>query len=343
MAVQWVTDPHSKKICFDYRLRILMKQYNAAIIGLGIMGRRMISNFAKHPSFNIASVWDPSGKSIEKTKADFPDIHFSETPEALMKEVQPDLLYIACPPEFHKQYALQAIYAKIPLYIEKPLGVDIAESESLVELLERKNHINAVNFVQASSEAIEKVQLLLNNNELGNIKGVDIILQYQQWPRVWQVEADWLRFKASGGYIREVLSHFIFVVERLFGTAKVNFSQPAYPDDPKLCETHLQAKLECGAISINIFGSSGGHGPDRQEITIWGTNKSVRISDFYFLEISEDDKWSRLVQHKVDPRSETLQRQLDNIIKLLEGHSQPLADARTALSVQKIIERLLII
>ena len=320
-----------------------MKQYNAAIIGLGIMGRRMISNFAKHPSFNIASVWDPSGKSIEKTKADFPDIHFSETPEALMKEVQPDLLYIACPPEFHKQYALQAIYAKIPLYIEKPLGVDIAESESLVELLERKNHINAVNFVQASSEAIEKVQLLLNNNELGNIKGVDIILQYQQWPRVWQVEADWLRFKASGGYIREVLSHFIFVVERLFGTAKVNFSQPAYPDDPKLCETHLQAKLECGAISINIFGSSGGHGPDRQEITIWGTNKSVRISDFYFLEISEDDKWSRLVQHKVDPRSETLQRQLDNIIKLLEGHSQPLADARTALSVQKIIERLLII
>ncbi len=320
-----------------------MKQYNAAIIGLGIMGRRMISNFAKHPSFNIASVWDPSGKSIEKTKADFPDIHFSETPEALMKEVQPDLLYIACPPEFHKQYALQAIYAKIPLYIEKPLGVDIAESESLVELLERKNHINAVNFVQASSEAIEKVQLLLNNNELGNIKGVDIILQYQQWPRVWQVEADWLRFKASGGYIREVLSHFIFVVERLFGTAKVNFSQPAYPDDPKLCETHLQAKLECGAISINIFGSSGGHGPDRQEITIWGTNKSVRISDFYFLEISEDDKWSRLVQHKVDPRSETLQRQLDNIIKLLEGHSQPLADARTALSVQKIIERLLIL
>ena len=156
------------------------------------------------------------------------------------------------------------------------------------------------------------------------------------------MEADWLRLKASGGYIREVLSHFIFVIERLFGAAKVNFAQPTYPDDPKLCETHLQAKLECGEISINIFGSAGGHGPDRQEITIWGADKSVRISDFYLLEISEGDKWSSLVKHKVDPRSETLQRQLDNIIKLLEGHPQPLADARTALSVQKIIERLLI-
>ena len=151
-----------------------MGQYNVAIIGLGIMGRRMITNFAKHPSFKIASVWDPSKKSIEKTKADFPDIHFSDTPEALINEVQPDLLYIACPPEFHKHYALKAIDLKIPLYIEKPLGVDIQESESLVEILEIKNHINAVNFVQASSEAIEKVQLLLENNELGDITGVDI-------------------------------------------------------------------------------------------------------------------------------------------------------------------------
>ena len=44
-----------------------MGQYNAAIIGLGIMGRRMIANFAKHPSFKIASVWDPSKKSMKKT------------------------------------------------------------------------------------------------------------------------------------------------------------------------------------------------------------------------------------------------------------------------------------
>ena len=320
-----------------------MKQYNAGIIGLGIMGRRMIANFAKHPAFKVSSVWDPSPKSLKVTKQEFQDIHCSETPEQLITEVRPDLLYIACPPEFHRQYALQAIDASIPLYLEKPLGVDVQESESLVELLERKNHINAVNFVQASSEAIKKVQELLHNDELGNVEGVDIILQYQQWPRTWQVEADWLRFKASGGYIREVLSHFIFVVERLFGEAEVIFSHPTYPDDSALCETHLQAKLVCGTIPINIFGSCGGHGPDRQEITIWGAKKSAKISDFYLLELSEDDKWSTISQTQGDPRSETLQRQLDNIVNLLEGHSQPLANARTALSVQKIIERLLLV
>ena len=110
-------------------------------------------------------------------------------------------------------------------------------------------------------------------------------------------------FKASGGYIREVLSHFIFVVERLFGEAKVNFSHPTYPDDSALCETHLQAKLVCGTIPINIFGSCGGHGPDRQEITIWGARKSAKISDFYLLEISENEKWSTISKTQSDPRT----------------------------------------
>ena len=45
-----------------------MKQYNAGIIGLGIMGRRMIANFAKHPAFKVSSVWDPSSKSLTATK-----------------------------------------------------------------------------------------------------------------------------------------------------------------------------------------------------------------------------------------------------------------------------------
>ena len=52
-----------------------MKQYNAGIIGLGIMGRRMIANFAKHPAFKVSSVWDPSSKSLKATQQEFQDIH----------------------------------------------------------------------------------------------------------------------------------------------------------------------------------------------------------------------------------------------------------------------------
>jgi parallel beta-helix repeat protein len=33
----------------------------------------------------------------------------------------------------------------------------------------------------------------------------------------WQVEADWLRFAAEGGYTREVISHFLFLSQRVLG------------------------------------------------------------------------------------------------------------------------------
>ena len=45
-----------------------MKQYNAGIIGLGIMGRRMIANFAKRLAFKVSTAWDPSSMSLTATK-----------------------------------------------------------------------------------------------------------------------------------------------------------------------------------------------------------------------------------------------------------------------------------
>ena len=252
-----------------------------------------------------------------------------------------DLLYIACPPEFHKAYALMAIEQKIPVYLEKPLGVDITESKELVHELNKNKTPNIVNFVQASCEAMEITQNELRSGSAGEVTSVDIVMQYQQWPRSWQLEADWLRFRSAGGYTREVLSHFIFVTERLFGPATINFSNPLYPQQKDLCETHIQAQLFCGPIPINIFGSSGGVGPDRQEVTVWGTKKSYRINDFYFLETAKDPTWHSALKSDDDPRTTTLQRQLDNVDKWLTGNDHPLASAEDAFSVQIIIENML--
>ena len=318
-----------------------MVKHRVGIIGLGIMGRRMVVNFNNHPLFEIVGVWDPSEQSISKTRIDNPTILISESPTEMISNGRIDLLYIACPPEFHKAYALMAIEQKIPVYLEKPLGVDIAESKKLVHELNKSKTPNIVNFVQASCEALEITQKEIRSGSAGEVTSIDIVMQYQQWPRSWQVEADWLRFRSAGGYTREVLSHFIFVTERLFGPAKIVFSNPLYPHETELCETHIQAQLLCGSTPVNILGSCGGVGPDRQEITIWGTKKSYRISDFYFLETAKDPDWQSALKSDDDPRTTTLQRQLDHVDKWLTGNDHPLASAEDAFSVQIIIENML--
>ena len=177
-----------------------MGKHRVGIIGLGIMGRRMVVNFNNHPLFEIVGVWDPSEQSISKTKIDNPSIFISEGPTEMISNGRIDLLYVACPPEFHKAYALMAIEQKIPVYLEKPLGVDITESKELVHELNKSKTPNIVNFVQASCEAMEITQNELRSGSAGEVTSVDIVMQYQQWPRSWQLEADWLRFRSAGGY-----------------------------------------------------------------------------------------------------------------------------------------------
>jgi predicted dehydrogenase len=318
-----------------------MTEHKVAVIGLGIMGRRMLANLERHPAFQIAGMWDPSENSLAKAREAFPAALKGDSPSALIKSSVSDLVYIACPPEWHKHYAIMAMEAGVAVYTEKPLGVDIAESEDLVERLEETGTPNVVNFIQASCEALELTQAALTRGEIGEVQGVDIVVQYQQWPRIWQVEADWLRFRAAGGYVREVVSHFIFVTERLFGPARIEFSNPSYPTDPELCETHLMARLDCDGIPVNIFGSCGGIGPDRQEVTVWGSKTSHRISDFTSLATSDGGEWRDALAPDADPRATSLRRQLDNVALWLNGETNTLPTARDALSVQRVIEGLL--
>ena len=51
--------------------------------------------------------------------------------------------------------------------------------------------------------------------------------------------------------------------------------------------------------------------------------------------------WQSALKSDDDPRTTTLQRQLDNVDRWLTGHPHPLASAGDALSVQVIIEKML--
>ncbi len=112
-----------------------MTVYRAAVIGLGIMGRRMIANFERHPDFALAGAFDPSAAAVAALVTEFPDVPVAADAGALIAGSDTDLVYIACPPQWHKGYALAAIAAGKPVYCEKPLGIDIAESRDLVARL----------------------------------------------------------------------------------------------------------------------------------------------------------------------------------------------------------------
>ncbi len=304
------------------------------------MGRRMLEHMQLHPDYEVVWLWDPNADACRLAQAFAPDATIPDTPEAAIATV--DLVYLACPPGPRKAYALAAAALGKAVFLEKPLGVDIAESEDLVARLTDSGVPAAVNFTQAAGAAMTGVSQAAAAGDLGHLIGADIVVTYNHWPRAWQKEADWLRFRDEGGLTREVISHFLFFSERVLGPLSVVSAVPTYPANEELCETHLLARLEtANGQPVSIMASVGGAQPDRQELTIKGSKASRRITEFYIDAVSEGEPFNEVNARPSDPRAASLKAQLDDLFLCLAHQENRLATPQEALSVQKLVETML--
>ena len=311
-----------------------------AIIGLGIMGNRMLKHMKLHDDFQPDFLWDPDETKCLDTIKENPDSKIMNSPSEAIKAA--DLIYLACPPIVRKAYALEAASLGKSLFLEKPFGIDIQDSFDLIKKLGTYNIPIAVNFTQASGVALNDLLESKNNGEMGSLLGVDIVVTYPSWPRLWQKEADWLRFRKEGGMTREVISHFLFFSERVLGPLKVVWAKPTYPNDPLLCETNVLARLETdNGCHVNILASVGGMQPDRQELTVKGSLKSRRISEFYKDSETDGSEFIPLRNEPKDPRAISLKGQLDNLSLNLRNLPNTLATMQEAMRVQLLVEEIL--
>lgn len=318
--------------------------HRIAFIGLGVMGQRMLGNMYNHDKFILQAGWDPDDAACRNTKETYPEIKISASAEEIIKSPDTDVVYIACPPLWHVEYVAMAVASGKSIFCEKPLGVDVAQSRSMVEEVEASGLINAVNFPFARAVAVDLIRSELDAEALGGIQGVDARFHFSSWPRDWQMDAaEWLSRREQGGFTREVFSHYAFLIEKLFGPAHVISAHSHYPDGAagEMSESHLQVLLESSGIPISVAGSVGGAGPDLVEFTIWGSRRSYRLYDWNRVCSSDGGPWREALTHIEDPRQEGYRRMLDNFHALLEGRANTMPSFREALSVQVLVEDIL--
>jgi len=311
-----------------------------AIIGLGIMGRRMLENMVLHPGYHPVALWDPDPEACRAAQTLAPEAQICASAAEAISDA--DLVYLACPPAPRKAYSLAAAHMGKAVFLEKPLGVDVGASEALVSQIAECGVPAAVNFTQATGAALTGVKTAAQDGALGEMIGADIVLSYSGWPRAWQKEADWLRYREEGGMTREVISHFLFFAERILGPLAVVWAKPSFPADPQLCETHMQARLETvDGLPVTVMASIGGAQPDRQELTIKGSVASRRITDFHVDALSDGGEFVEVAERPRDPRAASLKAQLDDLLLCIANKPNRLATLEEALRVQELVETML--
>ncbi|MEM7021814.1 MAG: Gfo/Idh/MocA family oxidoreductase [Pseudomonadota bacterium] len=314
-----------------------------SIIGYGIMGERLLRAALDHdaPTVRVEGVFDPAPESRERLAGTFPALTRFESAQAAIDAAQ--CVYVASPPATHVDYAARALAADRAVFCEKPLAVDLPMARALVQASEHGRA--AVNFPFASSFAVEELRGWLADDTVGAVRNLTIQVGFASWPRAWQVAASsWLEKRAQGGFTREVVSHFLFLAQRLLGPLQLESARATYPPGDG-SETELRATLIAAGVPVTLAGGVGTTDKaDHNLFILQGSRGSVRLRDWAIAErLMGDGTW------QADPdalpnealRPLVLRRQLDKVAAMTRGEDQNLATLGEALQVQEIVEAML--
>jgi predicted dehydrogenase len=304
------------------------------ILGLGVQGRRMISRLPEHGAVHAVAAWDPDPLRLGN-----PGVPLAASPEALVGMAGVDCVFIASPPAWHMAQANLAFDAGRAVFCEKPLAVDAEEALRTIARIERERQRAAVNFSLASSAGLDALLRPLDAEALGPLREIEIEVAFKEWPRPWQSGAGaWLAERKEGGFTREVLSHFVFALQRMLGTVQVLESRVEYPADGVASECALTARLRARGHPVRVHGRIAGEAADFNRFTL--------VCDRGNLEYRE---WLGKVRGPGDGDFAPVApggrlaylRQLDELVRFVRGEGHVLPDFAEALAVQRTIEAML--
>lgn len=303
-----------------------------AVVGTGIMGRRMLTALQQPSAFRVAALWDPQPAALQQAAGLAPGARLAASLEDLVSDPAVQLVYIATPPAFHLAGVDAALAAGRACLCEKPLAHSPQDVAALRQRVRAAGLPFAVNFPFATSSAACGMRDIVARGELGVVQSACITLRFAQWPRPWQMGASsWLAGPAEGGFTREVLSHFVFQALRLFGLMQPHAVQLQRAEGQ--CETSLRATLQHGNVAVEVDAAVAGDVADQNRFEVVGSRATVALS-----------QWSRLEwQGQVLERADGTTTMLGALARTLRGlaPSQALATVDEAAAVADCVEALL--
>jgi UDP-2-acetamido-3-amino-2,3-dideoxy-glucuronate N-acetyltransferase len=138
-----------------------------AVVGSGPWGMNLIRNFARLGA--LEAVCDMSPERLEKVREEFPGTALYSDYSQLLKDGRVEAVAVATPPAGHFRVAREALLAGKHAFVEKPMTLEVADSEELVRLSEEKGLVCMVGHLLLYQPPVEKLRELIASGELGEL------------------------------------------------------------------------------------------------------------------------------------------------------------------------------
>ena len=81
----------------------MARTFRVAIIGLGVIGRRMLTNMPAQGRLAVVGGWDPNPEARAAAARDFPWLTIADGAAPLIASADVDVVYVGAPPRAHAQ------------------------------------------------------------------------------------------------------------------------------------------------------------------------------------------------------------------------------------------------
>ncbi len=281
------------------------------VIGLGWMGRLHARSYRgvpeRYPELRVDPRLVVAADPHEHTRQAAVDhLGFAEATgdwREVLVHPDVDVVSICAPNHLHREIALATAAAGKPFWIEKPMGIDVADSAAVAQAATEHRLATAVGFNYRHAPAIAHARELVRTGVLGRVTAVRVWLLADyaaaaDAPLTWRYE----RARAGAGVVGDLLPHGVDLVQHLVGriaevTATTSTVIAERPVPTRLGvghtghevgeelgvvenEDHVVAlgRLDSGAV-VTLEASRVAHGPRAEYVVeVYGSQGSVRWS-----------------------------------------------------------------
>lgn len=266
-----------------------MKQINWGFIGCG-----EVTEKKSGPAFNEvegSQVVAVMSRSENKARSYAERHHvrkwYTDASE-LIEGPDVNAVYIATPPSSHATFAIMAMRAGKPCYIEKPLAASYNDCIRINRISEQTGVPCFVAYYRRYLPYFQKVKEIIESGTIGNVVNVQVRfsvpprdLDFQSGKEMpWRLQPD----IAGGGYFYDLAPHQIDLLQNLFGVITRAHGYPANRAHLYQAEDTLSA---CFFFESGIPGSGSwcfvGHESAKEDcIEVIGEKGSLSFSVFTY-------------------------------------------------------------
>ncbi len=297
-----------------------MQHVRWGIIGCGdVTEKKSGPGFSKAEGSDLVAVMR---RNADKAK-DYAQRHnvpkWYSTAEDLIQDPEVDAVYIATPPAFHLNYTIMAADAGKPIYVEKPMAINVKECKEMVDVCKKNGVPLFVAYYRRALPRFLKIKELVDSGTLGEVHSFKITLyappsEEDKGPHTpWRVDPA----IAGGGYFIDLAPHTLDFIDYLFGPITEVHGFASNQGGYYVAEDNVAAVFRTKEHVMGTGVWSFSTQNEKDEVELIGTKGSLTFASFQDkpIVLSTDDGTKEFrIEHPPHVQQPLIQMVVDDLL-----------------------------